>query len=329
MKALYLNHFKAALFALLLLALQSCQVIPGTWKNGRIDAGKRDKFHEMNKEALAYLKADDPKGMKMLLSKELNANNNDREIGHISNRLNDNAYDLLDEYYVVHKYKDTDTVAAKGGDVKRYGLLYPYATTEMYFAYFIPKKTANKYMISLVYGKFDYGWKIIKMDVAPYTINGKTAPELYALAVDQLNKKKVQAAYNNITLAITCLKPGIYWQYPDEGDALKFYSRARLLVKDAYQYPLVLRQIATGPMILNVYTKDVDDGTYPLIYYMTHFDLKDTAEVKKENLQIRNIVHKIMPGLEENNKYISYAAFNKQPTGYIEVDHFDMTEKLR
>ncbi|MDB4901601.1 MAG: hypothetical protein JWQ63_882, partial [Mucilaginibacter sp.] len=28
-------------------------------------------------------------------------------------------------------------------------------------------------------------------------------------------------------------------------------------------------------------------------------------------------------------KYILYSAFNKQPTGYEEVDHFDMTDKVR
>lgn len=81
-------------------------------------------------------------------------------------------------------------------------------------------------------------------------------------------------------------------------------------------------------MILRVYTMYLDDGTYPMVYYMTHFDLKDTTSVKKENLEIRKVVAKLMPGMEQNNRYILYSAFNKQPSGYVTVNHFDMQDKI-
>eukprot|EP01037_Dinobryon_pediforme_P003733 gene3733-3779_t len=307
---------------------QSCVVTPGTWKNEQISSGKRDDFHQLNDKALRLLKADDTKGLKSMLSKEMNAGNNDRQIELIGNRLTDNDYDLLDEYYVVHKYKDTDTVNIKDGNINRYKLLYPFAAREMYMAYFIPKKPANKYMISLVYAKFDYGWKIVELGLSPYTINGKTAPELFALAKDQYTKNQLQAALNNVALAVACFEPGTYWQYPDKVDAGNLYARLNKEVNVKYSYPLVLRQLATGPMILRVYTKNQDDGTYPMVYYMTHFNLKDTAEVKKENLQIRNVINKLMPGLETNNKYILYSAFNKQPSGYTSVEHYDITAKV-
>jgi hypothetical protein len=197
----------------------------------------------------------------------------------------------------------------------------------MYLAYFAPKKSDNKYLISLVYAKFNYGWKIIEMGLAPYTVNGKTAPELYAIAKDQYAKKQLQAALNSVSLAQMCFKPGLYWQYPDELDAGNFYLRVKKEDSAMYHYPIVLRQVDTGPMILNIYTSKTEAGTFPMIYYMTHFELKDTTEVKKENLKVRDAVAKIMPGLKDNNKRIMYSAFNKQPTGYNEVEHFDMTEK--
>ncbi len=329
MKTFPFNQFKTALFCGLLLIIQSCKpVVPGSWKNENISSGKRSDFHQLNAQALQYLKANNPKRLRALLSKELLVDNNERQVELISNRLNDNAYDLLDEYYVVHKYKDTDTIHSVGGSINRYDVLYPYIAKEMYFAFFAPKKSNNKYMLSLIYSKFDYGWKITKLDLEPYTINGKTAPQLFALAKEQYAKQQVQAAQNNVSLAVTCFKPCVYWQYPDEVDAGKFYTRVHAEVNQTYRYPLVLKQIATGPMILRVYNKNQDDGTYPMVYYMTHFELKDTTDIKKENAQIRNVVSKIMPGLGENNKYILYSAFNKQPNGYEAVDHFDMTEEV-
>ena len=263
----------------------------------------------------------------MLLSKEMIADNNDRQVELISNRLTDNPYKLLDEFYVVHKYKDTDTVESKGSAISRYRLLYPSVAPEMYFAYFVPEKSDNKYMVSLVYAKFDYGWKITQMGLSPYTINGKTAPELYALARDQFEKKEYQAALNNSSLAQTCFSPGLYWQYPDEPDAFKFYIKAKLKVNQSYRFPLVMKQVPTGPMILNIYMQKNDDGTFPVIYYMTHFPLKDIDDVKKENLQVQDAVKKIMPGITDNNKFILYSAFNEQPDGYKTVDHYDVTAK--
>ena len=328
MKTLHLNQFKTVLVCGLLFVLQSCVITPGTWKNEQISSGKRDDFHKLNDDVLKYLKANDPKGLRIFSSKEMNERNNARLVDQVSNRLTDNEYSLLDEYYVVHKYKDVDTVATKSGSVNRYNILYPYIATEMYMAYFIPKKPKNKDMISLVYAKFNYGWKIVDVRVEPYTINGKTAPELYALSRKQYDDKQYQAALNNVSLAVNCFEPGAYWEYPDRADAKKLYGRLKMEVNARYRYPLVLKQINTGPMILRVYTMHLDDGTYPMVYYMTHFDLKDTTSVKKENLEIRKVVAKLMPGMEQNNRYILYSAFNKQPSGYVTVNHFDMQEKV-
>jgi hypothetical protein len=331
MKILTLNQFKALLFSALFLAFQSCVITPGQWKNDQISSGKRDDFHQLNATALKYLKANDPKGLKAVLSKDMIEAGNDREVELISNRLTDNEYKLLDEYYVAHKYQDSsmDTVRVKDGSVNRYALIYPYEAREMYMAYFIPEKSTDKYMLSLVYAKLNYGWKIVKMSLEPYTINGKTAPELFNLAKEQYAKKEIQAAQLNTMLAVTCFKPGAYWQYPDEIDAGKFYTQVHEEVNLKYQYPLVLSQVSTGPMILRIYNKNTDDGyNGPVVYYMTHFDLKDTTDVKKENLKVTQPVAKLMPGLDDGKKYILYSAFNKKPDGYNSIDHFDMTQKL-
>jgi len=328
MNNLPLAQFKLALAIVFLLLIQSCELIPGSWKNEKIKSGKRSDFHDLNTETLSLLKDNDAKGMNRVFSKEMIAENNARQIELISLRLKENDYKLLDEFYVVHKFKDTDTVHSTGPDINRYGLQYPYITTEMYCAYFVPVKSDNKYMISLIYGKFDYGWKIVKLGLAPYTVNGKTAPELFALAKEQYSKKYIQAALNNVSLANVCFEPGLYWKYPEEFEAGRFYFKVRAEVNAKYRFPFVLKEVATGPMILHVYDDQHDDGSSPMIYYMTHFPLKDTNAVKKENIAVRKAIDKLMPGLNENNQYISFSAFNERPTGYNTVEHFDMKIKL-
>jgi hypothetical protein len=265
--------------------------------------------------------------MNRVFSKEMIEDNNARQIEQISAQLKDTPYKLLDEFYLVHKYKDTDSVHSVGSDINRYGLEYPYFTTEMYCAYFVPEKSDNQYMISLVYGKFNYGWKIVKMGLAPYTVNGKTAPQLFALAKAQYEKKEIQAALNNVELAETCFEPGLYWKYTDEFEAGRFNIKVRQEVIAKYRFPLVLKEVATGPMLLRVYIDQNDEGSYPMIYYMTHFPLKDTSAVKKENIEVRKAVAKLFPGLGENNNFILYSAFNVRPDGYNTVGHFDFKIK--
>ena len=82
----------------------------------------------------------------------------------------------MDEYYVINKYKDADTIDSAVPGINGYALKYPGTTQEMYLAFFIPQESNNKYMISFTYAKFDYGWKISDLEVAPYTINGKNRP---------------------------------------------------------------------------------------------------------------------------------------------------------
>jgi hypothetical protein len=301
MKNLYPNQFKTVVIGLLFLVIQSCQFSPQSWWNGQ----KLSSFHDRNKEVLEHLKANDPKALRMLFSKEMNAQNNSRLVEILSNHLTDNDYYLLKEDF-----------PADSND-------------KVYVAYFIPKKANNKQMITLVYAKLSYGWKVTSMELEPYTINGKTAPELFSLARQQYVKGEIQAALNNISLAVTCYSPGAYWVYPGKEDATRFYGKVNAEVnKKYYGDELVLKQVPTGPMILRIYNKTMDDGTYPMIYYMTHYPLEDTTEVKKENLQVRKVIAEMMPGLDENNKYILYSAFNKQPDGYSTVAHFDMVDKV-
>jgi hypothetical protein len=320
---------KLIIFLSVTFAMESCIENAGTWKNGQINAGKREDLHKINDEALGYLKANDPKDLKSLLCKELKDDNHtDRLVELISNRLTDDKYSLLDEYYVINNYKDQDTIPAKGNEINGYRLSYPGTTREMYIAFFIPKSSKNKYMLNIIYAKYNYGWKISNMNLGPYTINGKTAPELFKLAKENYNHKYLIDALNNTALAFTCARPSDIWQYPDEAELHDFYVKLLNEVNRQYKFPFVLNAVSTKPMIIRVYNQTNSDGAYPMVYYLTRIKLNDMLALKKENEQIKKVIGKIMPGIDKNKEYIFYSAFNHRPTGNATVDHYDMTEKL-
>jgi hypothetical protein len=328
MKPITAYQLKLSGILLLLFVLQGCVEKTGLWKNDQIQAGKRDDFHALNDQAVKDLKANDPKHLGLLMSRELIENRStNRTIELIGNRLTDYKYQLLDEYYVVNKYKDDDTIKSTGTGLNSYSLYYPSAAREMYFAFFIPTTGENKYLITAIYAKYSYGWKLSSLDLAPYTINGKTAPELLKLAKEQYEKKYLIDAENTMTLATTCLRPTSIWQYPDESEISDFYGKVMEEANKKYKFPFSLTVLPLQPKILNVYNKTTNEGTFPIIYYMTHISLKDTNAVKAENALIKKELSRMLPGIDKYGKYVFYDAFNKWPSGTETVDHFDMIDR--
>ncbi|MCR8560222.1 hypothetical protein KXD93_21400 [Mucilaginibacter sp. BJC16-A38] len=313
-----------------LIILQSCVDKPGVWENEKIAAGKRSDFHELTDDALYWLKANKYKRMKFIMSKELNRDSQtERTIEHLSNYLNDNKYALFEEYYIINKWRNADTVNSADKGVNRYSLIYHNPEQEMYVAFFLPKAGANKYMITLVYSKYSYGWKISDMDVAPYTFNGKTAPELYKLAKENYSKNYLIDAVNNAALANNCIAPVNIWRYPVEDSLHTFYGDIINEANTKYIFPFTINEVPTKPRIIRVYTQTNSEGTFPIVHYLTSVNLKDTLAIKNENLLIRKVIGKIMPGIDKDKKYVYYTAFNQKPRSDKEVDRFEMTEKVQ
>ncbi|HEY8783073.1 MAG TPA: hypothetical protein VIM16_15715 [Mucilaginibacter sp.] len=313
-------------FLTLIIVLQSCKDDkPGSWKNDEIKAGKREDFHKMTDQVFIDLKKNDLPHLKLMMSKELiDDHGTEHSVELMSNHLTDNKFSLLDEYYIINKHKDAETITLSGAGIE---IKYPGVTRETYIAFYIPKTVDNKYLITTIYGKYNYGWKLSYLDLSPYTVNGKTAPELFKLAKEQYDKKYLIDAMNTMNLANSCVKPASVWQYPDESGIKDFYLKVLNESNGKYKFPFTINSLPTRPMILRVYTKDTDEGTFPVIYYMTHISIIDTNDVKGENVQIKKALSKLLPGIDKYNKYVFYEAFNKFPRDYESVDRFNMVDK--
>jgi hypothetical protein len=199
----------------------------------------------------------------------------------------------------------------------------------MYMAFFVPKSILNKYMLSAIYCKYDYGWKLRYLDVKPYTLNGETAPELFEKAKVAYDKKYLFDAVNDVQLAKVCANPCDAWRYPDETDMDEFYKKVLTEINMKYVYPFTLKQVSTHPRIFSITTQTTADGVFPLVYYMSTVKLSDTTSIRKENNAIKKVIGNIIPGLDKDKKYVFYDAFNEWPRSDRSVDRYDMPDKLK
>jgi hypothetical protein len=322
---------KLLAFLWIIFTLQSCEPTqPGSWKNESIDKSDREKFHKLNDELFKQLKVNDVKQLESIMSKEFIDNTyKNRLIELVSNRVKTADYNLLDEYYVVNRYINGDTIKTGTKGISSYTLIYMGIAHQMYISIFVPKEGINKYMITAIYCKYDYGWKLSQLDAEPYTINGKTAPELFKQAKESYAKNYLIDALNTSASAFTCTRPSSVWKYDNEDEFTSFYNKLLKEAGEQYKFPIAIKQVATNPRIIRIFNQTTSEGVFPMIYYLSTIKLKDTTAIKQENENIKKVIDQTLPGIDKDKKYVYYSAFNEAPAAMKTVEHFDMTQKLK
>jgi hypothetical protein len=315
------------------IVLQGCWKKSGTWKNEQINPSDRADFHHLNDQLLGYLKSDDNDHLKSLEARALIDDGSViKSVNEISNLFRKSDYKLCDEYYVVNKYKDADTILNHLPGINNYKVRYGNVSHEMYIAFFLPKTNlANQWMIGAVFNKLSYGWKLTMLDFGMYTINGKTAPELREMAEDQFHKHYLIAAGNTIQMAYSIKRPVAVWVYTREDSIDMSYWRIAAAVTAKIKLPIVLNTIPSHPSIFRIFAgqMDDDDGYYPKVYYQTSINISDTAAVRKENNAIMKALPAILPGIDQDTPRLLFTAFNKKPNAQENVPRYEMDNRLK
>jgi len=325
---------KLSFILLAIAALQSCHkpAKPGIYRNDRIEAGQRNDFHALNAILLQELKTGKADALADIMSKEMiDDHSKYRQVELVSNRLKEGDYSVLDEFYIVSAKKDTATQVLKvtNKGINNYEYDYAISTQEQYIVFFVPKSIPNQYMITAEFCRFDYGWKLSKLDLGEYAVNGKTGPELDKLAHQRYDEKCLAIATTIAQQAGQCLQPSGTWKYPNAQAIGDFTGALINETNKHYRFPYTIPQVSTQPWIFRVFSKTTPQGVFPQIYYISHIKLADTNSIKKENASIQKVITKILPGVDKDNNYIYYSAFKNMPDGSGAFDHFDMIEKLK
>lgn len=302
---------------------------PGSWKNAQIKPSIRSDFHQRNDEIFGLLKQDDAEKLKSYESADMVDNAETlRQVERISNHLKKDDYVLLDEYYVVHKQKGENKIASNRNGVGNYNVGYTTQDQEMYFAFWLPKVGDNKWMISTIWTKYNYGWKLSLLDLGKYTINGKTAPELLKFAKEEYQKKYLVNAANAISLASQCSAPCQGWKYAGDHEIDSLNNAIMTEANEKVRFPCTLASLPGQPRIVSIFNEESPEGTYPAVYYITHVKLSDTTALRKENDHIKAVIGHTLPGIDKDKKFLFYSAFNEMPSSARSVKHYDMVQKI-
>lgn len=326
-------------FGLVSALFSSCNFgAAGSWANDNIDKEIKADISELNKKLFEKLVAKDMDGAKQLMASDLlktAGKGIDTAIMAIRSRVNTTSFTIIDEYYTKNTATNiNNTLLSTHGNDNDYIINYLALNKEMYVSLLIPAETDINFLILIVYGKYDTGWKINIIKAGEYSYFGKTAPDLYNQALKlQKQNNTIDAALAMVNASQIARPAADYLSYKKDKEMKTFFDDIIKQANTQYHFPITVDEIKTKPQIFSVtpqYISDKDKaGIYPMVAYVSDIKLTDTVALKTENDAMQKVIGKLFNGIENNNTYLVYKATNQIPDGKTLVNHYGFIQKLK
>lgn len=322
------------ILTLILFGLQSCNF--GTYNsvsNDKIEIQIKNEIDKIDKIVVKSIFENNPKLIKGIMSDILVKQSGDKidDLIHQANSYVDHCeFEILDQFYIKNTTKGiSNTVTLGLNDPNDYIIRYKAENKEMFVSLLILKIGIDQWLLTNIYGKYKEGWRLNIFHIGEYTHNGMTAPELYKKSKEQYENGFFIDAVNNMILCSQVIKPvNGYWLYQNETEMKNFYEFLLKEINNKYQFPITVSNIETKPQIINILPQGVNEGFFPMINYLTKIDLKDTLNTRIENDKLHSTIGTIFNGIDLNNQYILYKAWNEIPDDKNPKPNYGFVKKI-
>jgi hypothetical protein len=317
----------------MIIGLQSCKLgTTGTTTNENIPNSIKEEINELDAKVLKAITTKDIESLKEIMSDKLLAksgNEINKLIEQISEVIKTTEYQIVDQFYIQNSTSGLgNTVMSGVSGIEDYIIQYQALNDEMFLSLILPKKGKDEFLITNIYGKYPDGWRLNILQFGQYTVNGKTAPQLYQQAQEEYDKGFLIDAANSIFLSSRVANPANkFWEYQKDSEMRGFYNKVVNEVKERHEFPMVLLEITSKPKIINIYPFGTSEGYFPMVEYLTKIDLTDTVRTKVENNTMHELIEDKFKGLTMNKKYVLYKAYSRMPDGKTEVPTYGFVKE--
>ena len=325
------------------IALSICILIQGcklnsnqTFKNDNIPGTIKREIVELDKQVIKAIKNNNTDLAKNIFSEKLIETAGKSKLDSIfkftNGFLKDKEFEYKDQFYIENTTKNVSNTIFSGlakSDFD-YTVHYLALNKKMFISMLLPKDTKDALLVTLIYGLYGNDWKLNIFQVGQYSIDGKTAIDYYNIAKRNFEKKNLIDAANTLLVGQQCLRPANqFLQYQKDKDFGDLQKQVMGEINLKYKFPIVVEKVATKPQIFNITPQSIDEGQFPMIQYFSQIDLKDTASLRKENLEIQKVIGDIFKGIDQNKKYLFYRACDEIPDGTFKYrKHYGFVQKI-
>lgn len=301
-----------------------CRQSEKTEWNNNIDNAIRNQIKLNNDLLMNALAENKPAQLKEIFSDTLTkqtSNEFEAGVSKMHELISTNAYTILDEYYVKNNstgFRDTIYKNLPGGPA--YKINFEVMTKENYVSLLLHQEAETQLLVTIVYGKYESGWKVDVLRIGRYAFNTKTALDLYNQARTLFESGDLIDAANLASMIKPTLTPADQFFHYEQESAMKEFVKK--IIADAgqtFRFPLPVTSIKTTPTIYNIQPMPMPEGILPVVTYLTKINLADTASLIIENDELQKIIGTLFPGIDKNNRYVLFQAYpeksGKQKTG--------------
>jgi hypothetical protein len=241
------------------------------------------------------------------------------------NTVHSNSYSVFDECYVKKpKAESRDTILNDTKGEKSYKFNFDGTGGESYISMLLHDEDDGQLLITCIFLKVKDQWKLNAFRIGRYSFFGNTAIDIYNQAKNAYEKGDVMDAANLITLAKQPLTPAFqFFQYNKDREIRAFAVKVLNEIDTTFRFPNMIGELKTEPTLYNIRPLPMMEGIFPVVTYGTKINLADTVAVKKENDELQKLIGQLFPGIEKNNKFIFFQAYQQTQAGLKPEAHLE------
>lgn len=168
------------------------------------------------------------------------------------------------------------------------------------------------YIIIIIYEKYNNIWKLNTIQVQNTSYGGKNIEDWYNNSYILYNNGHYYLAYLNILMTRKIVN-SLFIRYNIENKIAELYEKCQNEY-NKYKFPLHIKS-NSNPVIIDIIPQFIKNEMYPLIKYVTKFDLKNGEIIEHEVHEMLPYINELFPGLSSYGRYLIFRAYNEIPTG--------------
>jgi hypothetical protein len=305
---------RSILIATLLLVLAGCNSI-GTWQNEQIPPDVQAEVTPLIDRLIAALRSGNENDIRVLCSDRFV-----REQEGVIQKLITEIPDRIRQFpfTIRHRQYTNDIVAGKKHRIETgtgdhdFAIDYTAANKESYAVVLEFQTPVEQYCALIVYGKNGSEWKINILYIGNRFMENKDVYDWYRIAEKHFEKGNLADAALDVLIIRSLQQPaGKLWHYAAEDEIEQFCQKVEREASEQFAFPVACEAVASQPGIYSLNNRSYKNGIFPVVEYVTGFDLEDSLAIKEECRAVHASIDRIFPGITRNNKMIVYRSWDK------------------
>jgi|GEM_PF-3107153 len=323
---------KNYLYLVLVLSLASCMNPFGgskVVKGNEIPDNISNEINDLDMKVFSALKLGSTPQLNEFMSAALKkSTENDNSAEHtqfmstMASSLEGKSYIIYKDYYCKGVLPGNLVHIKDGVGDKGYSIQFKSAAASSYVSLLRIQGGASDFLLTLIYGKYESGWKLNVIRADNFSSGKGDAVDLFRAAQKMYQAGDWIDATNAMFISEQFKHPvGTFWVYDLDKEMDAFSTKLKDVREQRMPLPYEVKGVAGAPQLYSLRTLIGNEKSL-MITCKTETHVTDTVKLLAQTEELHKVLVKLSPGLDENNDHVIYLMYNEKPTQNYAPAHY-------